>query len=207
MDGPGAGNASEVRRRTLAARPGSGHLPNLRGSGALSGHIWYGRLFEVHMRVETMKRWLALSTITVLSSAVAAVEGMWTIDNFPRAVVLQKYKVQIGDDWLKRVQRSVVRLETGCTGSIVSPEGLVLTNNHCVQSCLADNSSPTRDLIAGGFHATSRAEEMRCQGEQVSVLTSTENITPAVMKALAGVTPADATRTRNETITRLEAAC
>ena len=111
------------------------------------------------MRVETMKRWLAFSTIVGLSSAVAADEGMWTIDNFPRAAVMQKYNVQIGDEWLQRLQRSVVRLETGCTGSIVSPEGLVLTNNHCVQSCLADNSSPTRDLIGGGFQAAGRAEQ------------------------------------------------
>ena len=82
-----------------------------------------------------------LVAIAALSVAVVADEGMWTFDNIPRSAIAKKYNVQITDAWLQQLQRSVVRLESGCSGSFVSPEGLVLTNHHCAQSCLAENST------------------------------------------------------------------
>jgi V8-like Glu-specific endopeptidase len=154
-----------------------------------------------------MSRRLLLLAVLVLSTSVAADEGMWPFDLVPRAEIAKKYNVQITDEWLQKLQRSVVRIESGCTGSFVSPEGLVLTNHHCAQSCIAENSTATRDLVANGFLAPDRAEEIRCQGEAISVLVGTENITAEVTKALAGVAAADAARTRNQVITRLESAC
>jgi V8-like Glu-specific endopeptidase len=151
---------------------------------------------------------LVLAGVVVgLSVAVFADEGMWTFDNVPRAAISSKYNVAIGDGWLERLERSVVRLETGCTGSFVSAEGLVLTNHHCVQTCLADNSTAARDLVADGFLAARREDEIRCQGEQISVLAGTENITDQVSQAMAGVAAADAARARNEIVTRLESDC
>ena len=134
-------------------------------------------------------------------------EGMWTFDNFPKAEVAKKYGVDINDEMLNRLQRAVVRLETGCTGSFVSPDGLVLTNHHCVSSCLAENSSAANDLLARGFNAKARENEIRCQGSQASVLMDTEEVTPKVTSALAATAAADITRTRNETLTNLESAC
>ena len=128
---------------------------------------------------------------------------MWTFDNVPRDVIAKTYNVQITDDWLRTLQRSIVRIESGCTGSVVSPEGLVLTNHHCAQTCLAENSAATRDLVANGFLAPDRAEEIRCQGEAISVLVDTENVTAQVTKAVAGAAAADAARLRNQAVTQL----
>ena len=75
---------------------------------------------------------LLIALLVAAGPFVTADEGMWTFDNFPAGVVQQKYGVRLTDQWLDRLQRSVVRLETGCTASFVSPEGLVLTNHHCV---------------------------------------------------------------------------
>ena len=154
-----------------------------------------------------IRRLIVGVALATLCTAVAADEGMWTFDNFPRAAVLKKYKVEIGDEWLARVQRSVVRLESGCTGSFVSPEGLVLTNHHCVQSCLAQNSTAERDLVANGLLTAGRSEEVRCQGGQVSVLRETEDVTSKVTGALGGVEPAEIARTRNAVLTKLESGC
>jgi V8-like Glu-specific endopeptidase len=159
------------------------------------------------MRVGIMKALALAGVAAALSVAVAADEGMWTFDHVPRTAIAEKYKVQIDDAWLQRLQRSVVRLESGCTGSFVSADGLVLTNHHCVQSCLAENSTAARDLVANGFLAPGRAEEVRCQGEQISVLVETEDITSQVTRALTGVSPADTARTRNELVTKLESTC
>lgn len=151
-----------------------------------------------------------IAVTAVATCAVASVladEGMWTFDNFPRAVVQQKYGVAITDEWLNRLQQSVVRLETGCTGSFVSSDGLILTNHHCVSTCLADNSSAESDLLANGFTAADRAREVRCEGAQASVLVATEDVTARVTKATANVPAAQVAQARNQTLTKLEAEC
>jgi V8-like Glu-specific endopeptidase len=154
-----------------------------------------------------MKRLIIVSLVIAMSAALAADEGMWTFDNFPAKVVEQKYGVRITDQWLNRLQQTIVRLETGCTGSFVSAEGLVLTNHHCVSTCLADNSNAQRNLVAEGFIAPGRGDEIRCQGAQASVLVATENVTAAVTRAIAGVPVEQTTAARNQTLTKLEADC
>ncbi len=154
-----------------------------------------------------MNRLPLVFTILAATAGVLADQGMWTTHNFPREAVRQKYNVNLDDAWLQKLQRSVVRLETGCTGSFVSPEGLILTNHHCAQSCLAENSTAARDLVANGFVSPDRAEEIKCQGEAISVLMDTEDVTPAVTKATAAAAAADAARIRNETLTTLESQC
>jgi hypothetical protein len=81
---------------------------------------------------------LSLLLVCSLGGAGIAVadEGMWTFDNFRTALVEQRYGVEIDQPWLDRVRRGVVRL-AGCTASFISPDGLILTNHHCVASCLA----------------------------------------------------------------------
>jgi V8-like Glu-specific endopeptidase len=150
---------------------------------------------------------LALALIALTLTSTAADEGMWTFDNVPKEAIAKKYGVQVTNQMLTRLQRSVVRLESGCTGSFVSPEGLVLTNHHCAASCLADNSTAERDLIANGFNAKARGNEARCQGVQASVLMETADVTARVKSALAGAAAADVARKRNEVITNLESAC
>ncbi len=154
-----------------------------------------------------MKRFAIAVLVVGLAGAVVADEGMWTFDNFPRAEVARRYGVQVTDRWLDRLQQSVVRLETGCTGSFVSPDGLILTNHHCVATCVADNSSARRDLVADGYIAAAREDEVRCQGAQASVLMSTENVTDRVTKAIAGVPAAEVASARNKVLTTLEAEC
>jgi hypothetical protein len=154
-----------------------------------------------------MKRLIQAFVLVALSVGVAADEGMWTFDGFPRAEVTKKYGVQVTDQWLQQLQRSVVRLETGCTGSFVSPEGLILTNHHCVASCLSDNSTAQRDLMAGGFIAAAANDEIRCQGAQASVLMSTENVTAQVTKAIAALFPDAVAAARNKILTTLESQC
>jgi hypothetical protein len=149
----------------------------------------------------------SIAVIALCVAAAAADEGMWTFDNFPKDEVARKYGVDVTDEMLARLQQAVVRLETGCTGSFASPAGLVLTNHHCVRSCLAENSTAEQDLVAGGFKAKARENEIRCQGSQASVLMDTENVTAKVTSALAGVAAADLARRRNETLTNLESAC
>ena len=150
---------------------------------------------------------LAASFLLLLASAALADEGMWTFDNFPKAAVKQKYNVDVNDGWLQRVQRSITRHESGCTGSFISPDGLVLTNHHCVMDCLSELSSPQQDYVGPGYNARTRSEERKCPTDILSVLVGQENITDRINAVTRGVPDARANELRKQELSKLEAAC
>jgi hypothetical protein len=147
---------------------------------------------------------LALTCLAALP--VLADEGMWTFDNFPSGAVKEHYEADITPAWLDHIRLSTIRL-TNCTASFVSPEGLILTNHHCVESCLAELSSKEKSLVELGFVAANRSAEERCVAQLADVLVSTENVTEAVSKAIAGLGDTAANDARKRTLTTLEQAC
>jgi hypothetical protein len=137
---------------------------------------------------------------------VTADEGMWTVDNFPAAKIRDKHGAEITPEWLERVRLSTVRI-AGCTASFVSPDGLLLTNHHCVTSCLAQLSSKERDLLKDGFLAGGREQELRCPTQNADILMEIEDVTAKVAAATAGKDDAAAGEIRKKTLTQLEQAC
>ena len=152
---------------------------------------------------------LRLAVVCALSfTAVAhAEEGMWTFDNAPRTAIQQQLGVTLSDAWLQRVQRSITRHESGCTGSFISPDGLVLTNHHCVAQCLGELSSKETDYLADGFSAPVRTAERQCPGEILSVLVEVENISDKIAAATKGLGDAKANEARKRELSTLEADC
>src|SRR5271168_3212832 len=151
-------------------------------------------------------RGLLLFAACAASVPAMAIEGMWTFDNFPSAAVRQSFGAVITPAWLDHVRLSTLRL-TNCTGSFVSPEGLILTNHHCIESCLAELSSKGSSLLELGFHAPAPKEELRCPAQYADVLVGTENITDEVLKSASGLGEAAANDARKEKLTLLEKAC
>jgi hypothetical protein len=132
---------------------------------------------------------------------------MWTLHDFPSAAVQEAVGAEIDSDWLDRVQRSTVRLDGGCTGSFASPNGLVLTNNHCVWGCVRDLSTDEKNLSEEGFFAPTLADETACPGARVSVLMEMEEITEAVHAATADKGETEANEARKALLSRLESEC
>jgi len=151
-------------------------------------------------------RAICLIWLAALCSQALADEGMWTFDNFPAEAVRQAYGAVVTPAWLDHVRLSTLRL-TNCTGSFVSPEGLILTNHHCVESCLGELSSKDNSLLERGFAAAERRAERRCATQLADVLVSMENITATVASASAGVGDQAANEARKKTLTALEQAC
>mgnify|MGYP002039782433 FL=1 len=131
----------------------------------------------------------ALGAATAVLSAPAtsarADEGMWTFDNFPIATVNEKYGTNIDQAWLDRVRNAAVRLQ-GCSASLVSNEGLVLTNHHCVVSCVQDLSTAQNDYVKNGWMPATREEEKKCPGQTAEILTDIVDVTDRVTGAGAG---------------------
>ena len=144
----------------------------------------------------------------LLAAAMPAMadEGMWTFDNFPAAAVKRDYGVDIKAEWLDRVRLSTLRL-SNCTASFVSPHGLILTNHHCAETCLADMSSPEASFDERGFGALDRHGEQRCLTQLADVLVDMENVTDKVAGAVAGLDAAAANEARKKTLTSLEKTC
>jgi hypothetical protein len=143
-------------------------------------------------------RALALAAALAVSAGPAfADEGMWTFDNFPLARVNAAYGLKLDQKWLDRVQAASVRLTTGCSASLVSPQGLVLTNHHCVVECVQDLSSGQTDYVKDGFLTAGRAEERKCPGMQAEVLVSIDDVTDEIKAASAGKAGQDFVRARD----------
>ncbi|MDH4048054.1 MAG: S46 family peptidase [Gammaproteobacteria bacterium] len=154
-----------------------------------------------------MYKHLLSAALLSVSLAAVADEGMWTIDNFPAAAVEEKYDVRIDKRWLRSAQLATTRLENGCTGSFASPDGLILTNNHCTWGCIRNLSSEDRNLSDEGFLAATRDEELQCPGQQVSVLVEFDDVTKKIAKATAKLADAEANAARKAALTELESAC
>ena len=148
--------------------------------------------------------WLVVACLAAVSAF--ADEGMWTFDNFPSNAVKQSYGADVTPAWLDHVRLSTIRL-TNCTASFVSRQGLMLTNHHCVESCLAELSSKERSLVELGFAAATRNDEQRCPAQLADVLVGSEDVTDAVSKAVAGLSDTAANDARKRTLTTLEQTC
>ena len=127
----------------------------------------------------------------ILSLPVAADEGMWLLpllkgQKFPEmqalGLKLQDYDIYSPDS--ASLKDAVVIFGGGCTGEIVSPEGLLLTNHHCGYGCIQRHSTLEHDYLTDGFWAMSRDQELPNPGMTVTFIDKIEDVTNYVKKEL-----------------------
>jgi hypothetical protein len=130
-------------------------------------------------------RALAAFCLFALSAPVFAEEGMWMPRQVPDAAG------QLADKGIKVDAKSFSNLAGspmgavvslgGCSASFVPPDGLIITNHHCVRSALQYNSTPERDLLANGFLAKTRADELPAgPGSRASITVSMVDVTDEI---------------------------
>ena len=147
---------------------------------------------------------LAAALLTLAAgSAARAEEGMWTFDNFPIARANATLGTSIDQAWLDRVRLSSVRFG-GCSAGVVSAEGLVMTNNHCVATCVANLSTQAVNYAETGFTPRSREEELKCPGGTAEILTDISDVTERMHAAGAGLEGQAFTRARDAEAGRIE---
>jgi hypothetical protein len=127
-----------------------------------------------------------LSLAILTSFAAQADEGMWMPQQLPQvAKQLKAAGLKLDPATLTKLTEfpmgAVVSLG-GCSASFVSPQGLVITNHHCVYNSVAVNSTPQRDLLANGFLAKTMAEELpAAPGSRVFVTEAVTRVTDRVI--------------------------
>ena len=130
--------------------------------------------------------------LLLLAPALRADEGYWLFDDPPTQAVADKYHFTLDDAWLDHLRAASVRIN-GASGSFVSADGLVITNRHVGEGQMHTLSTSRHNYEENGFYAPTFADELRCQGLELMVLQSTENVTARVKAAIKnGASPDEA---------------
>ncbi len=137
-------------------------------------------------------------------------EGMWLphllgqqVYNDMMAKGLKLTREQLYNINKASLKDAIILFGTGCTGEVVSNEGLVFTNHHCGYSSIAAASTVEHNYLKDGFYAKSKGEEIPAAGITVQFLLKIEDVTKYIDSAVAGLSGADRTKKVQEMITAL----
>ncbi len=149
---------------------------------------------------------VAICSLLMLSLGVArADDGMWLPSLIGQRIGdMQAKGFKLGAEDIYSVNQAslkdaVVLFGRGCTGEIVSSDGLLLTNHHCGYSQIQSHSSVEHDYLKDGFWAMSRDEELTNPGLTVKILQRMEDVTQAV---LAGFTEGSMTESWRDSVVK-----
>ena len=137
-----------------------------------------------------MKRRLLAAALLLCMAApiLRADEGMWLpalISQRIDDMQAKGFKLSAEDIYSVNqasLKDAVVLFGTGCTGELVSGEGLLFTNHHCGYSYIQKHSSVEHDYLKDGFWAMTRADELPNPGLTVRFLERMEDVTAVVLK-------------------------
>ncbi|MBR4826488.1 MAG: S46 family peptidase [Bacteroidales bacterium] len=147
-----------------------------------------------------MKR-LILSILLVLCvlPGAQADEGMWLIHNIDKALAknmrargLKLKPREIYNEEAGGLSDAIVSFGFYCTGSMISQDGLMITNHHCAFSDVAEMSTPGHNVLETGFWARSREEEIPIPGKKVYFLRKVLDVTDEVYSLIDSLTAAGA---------------
>ena len=142
------------------------------------------------MRTVFFKKALAVAASAVLASAfltVKADEGMWLPSLISQRIGdMQAKGFRLSAEDIYSINQAslkdaVVLFGGGCTGELISSEGLLLTNHHCGYAQIQKHSSVEHDYLKDGFWAMDRSEELPNPGLEVWFLDRMEDVTGAVL--------------------------
>ncbi|HEY3390510.1 MAG TPA: S46 family peptidase [Prolixibacteraceae bacterium] len=130
-----------------------------------------------------------LLAFTAVSACLSAKEGMWIPS------LLQKYNIeemsQMGfklsaEDVYSvnhaSMKDAVVLFGNGCTGGVISGDGLLITNHHCGFGQIQEHSSVDHDYLTNGFWAMNKSEELTNPGLSVQFLVKMEDISDRMLR-------------------------
>lgn len=131
---------------------------------------------------------LLVSASAIHFSATIPDEGMFPLSELHRAG-LKKAGLKISEKDIYNPGQiglvdALVRV-SGCSGSFVSPNGLIITNHHCAFSAVQLASSPAHNYLENGFVANSYAQEIEARGLTIRITDSYEDVSKQILDAVA----------------------
>ena len=135
----------------------------------------------------------AVALSVLLAGSAKADEGMWLLQLMKQQhsiEMMKKQGLQLEAEDLYNpdgvsLKDAVGIFGGGCTGEIISPEGLILTNHHCGYASIQQHSSVEHDYLTDGFWAMSRSEELPTPGLKFTFVERIEDVTDIVNSKIA----------------------
>ena len=139
------------------------------------------------------KTGLLIGFVLISFVALFAKEGMWIptlLDKYNIAEMQQMgFKLTAEDIYSvnkESMKDAVVLFGTGCTGNVISNDGLLITNHHCGFDAIQKHSSLEHDYLTDGFWAKTRQEELPNSGLSVRFLDRMEDVSQSVLAGTEG---------------------
>ena len=135
-----------------------------------------------------MKKIILIIAAVLLTVGAKADEGMWLPSLISQRIVdMQQKGCKLSAEDIYNINEAslkdaVVLFGRGCTGELISPEGLLLTNHHCGYGYIQKHSSVEHDYLKDGFWAMTRNEELPNKGLSVSFLERMDDVTDIILK-------------------------
>ncbi len=127
----------------------------------------------------------------LITSSTKADEGMWLLPLLQQLNIgkMQEMGLQLSAEDIYSINHSslkdaIIIFGRGCTGEIISDQGLILTNHHCGYGSIQQHSSPEHDYLKDGFWAKSFAEEIPTPGLTATFLVKIEDVTDRINAVL-----------------------
>ncbi|MBQ6762062.1 MAG: S46 family peptidase [Bacteroidales bacterium] len=137
-----------------------------------------------------MKRFFAILAALSLTLTAAADEGMWLLPLLQKmnGKALHDAGCKLSMDDIYSINHSslkdnIVHFGGGCTGEIISAEGLIVTNHHCGYSSIQALSTDEHNYLMDGYWAMTRDGELPAKGLSVTFLQSMTDVTEVLAKA------------------------
>ena len=137
-----------------------------------------------------MKRILAIVATLAISFSAFADEGMWLLPLIQQMNKkdLKAAGCKLSPEEIYSINRSslkdaIVHFGGGCTGEMISNQGLLVTNHHCGYGSIQGLSTDEHNYLMDGFWANERAEEIPVPGLTVTFLVSMRDVTSAIETA------------------------
>lgn len=140
------------------------------------------------------KKFLFLTIITALffSTQLKADEGMWLLQLLEKNNYkdMQRLGLKLKPEDIYSINKSslkdaIIHFGRGCTGEIISQEGLILTNHHCGYASIQSHSTVENDYLKDGFWAMNKNEEIPNEGLTAKFLISIEDVTAKILCQLS----------------------
>lgn len=161
-----------------------------------------------------MKKFFSIIAVILFLSGPVAVadEGMWLLPLIERLNIGKMtelgFKLSAEDIYSinkAALKDAVVIFGGGCTGEIVSSEGLLLTNHHCGYGQIQAHSTVEHDYLKDGYWAMTRDQELPNPNLSVTFLIKIEDVTEQVLAGVKpGMTEAERTSVINEARSAIE---
>ena len=137
-----------------------------------------------------MKRILAVAVALGMALTAYADEGMWLLPLLQKmnGKALKEAGCKLTPEEIYSINKSslkdnIIHFGGGCTGEIISADGLIVTNHHCGYSSIQALSTDEHNYLMDGYWAMTRAEELPASGLSITFLQSMTDVTEALAKA------------------------